>query len=138
MPTRGSWGIDDRYSVFRVKNQTASSTYVENRLPGGSANPYLVLAGTLAAGIDGINKALPCPAQMDVTVPLLPRTLAQALDALERDDVMVQALGEDFVNAFVTIKRNYELTALKDSDVSNWDGDVAGLAREKLMYFDLL
>ena len=136
MPTVGNWGIDDRLTSYRVKNLSPSATYVENRLPGGSANPYLVFAATIAAGLDGITRKIPCPAEKSANAAVLPRTLSEALEALENDKAMVTALGEEFVRWFVTMKRGYELSILKDSKVDNNADDVSGFAKENLMYFN--
>jgi len=59
-------------------------TYVENRMPSASANPYLVLAGTVAAGLDGVINRLPCPSQrVDAAhgQPLV-RSLADAVQVI--------------------------------------------------------
>ena len=54
-PDKADWGIDARLACCRVKNYSPESTYIEFRLPSGSANPYLVMAATVAAGMDGLN-----------------------------------------------------------------------------------
>ena len=50
LPDKANWGLEDRNASFRVKNYSEQGTYFENRIPGGSCNPYLVLAATVAAG----------------------------------------------------------------------------------------
>lgn len=93
-------------------------SYVENRMPSGPANPYLVLAATVAAGLDGIARRLPCPDQRATGqgTPLV-STLAAALDALEADETMKDSLGEEFVRWFVQNKREGEIDQLKDSTI---------------------
>ena len=52
-----NWGVQDRTSTFRLKVEgQGHNVYVENRLPSSASNPYLVMAGTIAAGLDGITK----------------------------------------------------------------------------------
>jgi len=87
------------------------NAFVENRLPGGSANPYIVLAATVAAGLTGITNKYP-PQEQDVDMPLLPKSLSEALDALEGDEVLVKALGVKFVESFVRNKREFEVNVL--------------------------
>ena len=84
-PDTINWGIDDRYTILRVKTHTPKRTYMENRLPGGSANPYLVLAATIAAGLDGVINKLECPpaTPADQVKEKVPYTLQEALDALQ-------------------------------------------------------
>ncbi len=60
-----SWGVDDRFSSYRMKNFGPTSSYVENRIPSGTANPYLIMAVTIAAGLDGMANKLEPPAQRD-------------------------------------------------------------------------
>ncbi len=91
----------------------------EWRLPDASANPYLALAGLIAAGLDGVDRALdPGAACHDdlyaldaaghaaLALPRLPTDLARAVDALEADDVIGAALGETLARAFVRLKRD--------------------------------
>ena len=53
-PDKANWGLDNRLACCRVKNYTTEATYIESRMPSGSANPYLIMAATVAAGIDGL------------------------------------------------------------------------------------
>ena len=122
-PHAADWGIDHRLTTFRVKNVDAEQTYVENRIPSAACNPYLVLAATVAAGMDGIRNALECPANRTTaepqsTDPLLPRTLDEALRALQDDAVMVEALGEEFVGWFVRLKTELEIEKLVSKDAA--------------------
>jgi glutamine synthetase len=115
-PTIVDWAIDDRHATFRVKNYGPKETYVENRMPSGPANPYLVLAATVAAGIDGIVNRLSCPPQrVDGQGAPLVTSLAKALDVLEADRTMKEALGEEFIRWFVQSKREGEVNKLSDS-----------------------
>ena len=90
----------------------------EWRLPDASANPYLVTAALIAAGIDGIDRQLdPGTACTDdlfeLTLPeirargiaLLPQSLVEAVDALEHDEVVTAALGDTLSHEFMQAKR---------------------------------
>ncbi len=57
--------MDDRFSTYRMKNFGPTSSYIENRVPSGTANPYLVMAVTIAAGLDGVANKLEPPPQRD-------------------------------------------------------------------------
>jgi len=92
---------------------------VEHRIPSAAANPYLVMAATLAAGMDGIIRQLPCPEQRDDVAQGAPLVsgLSGALQALQDDDVIKDALGEEFVRWFVQSKTVGEVEKLKNSSI---------------------
>jgi glutamine synthetase len=91
---------------------SGANTHVENRFLCAASNPYLVLAGTIAAGVDGIRNQLEPPAPINgmayglTSVTDLPMSLGAALDALEADTVLRTALGEEFIKLFVAVKRH--------------------------------
>jgi glutamine synthetase len=121
-PTSTGPGYAPKYVAQGPDNRTALVRTlhgrIEWRLPDASANPYLMLAGLVAAGLDGLERRLdPGP---DVDVDLLdaspqmltelglrslPHSLAQALDALEADEILVHALSPALVREFVRLKR---------------------------------
>ena len=113
-PGKCFWDIDNRHSAFRVKNVDMKNTVIENRIPSGKCNPYLVYAATLAAGIDGVVNKIKCPPPNDPSAPDLPLSLAAALDALMHDDVMVSALSQQFVDWFVQLKTETEIRPLQE------------------------
>lgn len=121
-PDSASWGFDNRLASIRIPSGT---TRIENRIGSADANPYLVIASTLAAGVDGIQRALEPPTACDAApagdAPELPRSLDVALSALETNDILVEALGEDLVQAYVASKRR-GLAAFRD-DVTDWERD---------------
>jgi len=86
-------------------------------MPSASANPYLVLAATVAAGLDGVINRLPCPAERVEAAQGAPlvRSLGDALQALQNDHAMKEALGEEFVRWFVQCKTLGEVERLKNS-----------------------
>jgi glutamine synthetase len=114
------WAQLNRSSLIRVPAHGAetSATRIELRCPDPSTNPYLAFSAMLAAGLDGIERDLmpPAPVNEDVyhfdqvdldarAIDTLPGTLAEALDALERDQVIQDALGPDISDVFMRAKR---------------------------------
>ncbi|WP_161883759.1 glutamine synthetase family protein [Deinococcus alpinitundrae] len=117
-PVNVAWSTSNRSALVRVPAKRANSTRAEFRLPDPSCNPYLALAVMLAAGLDGIaQKTVPPPAiqrniyQMTVRekrhhrVRELPRDLYDALDSLERDEVISAALGDHALEHYLRAKR---------------------------------
>ena len=110
-PGKITWGVDNRNALVRVRN-SQDNVFFENCLPSGSCCPYLALAATVAAGLDGLDRKLECPPPMDVDkAGDLPKTLAQALDALEKDEQLCSLLGDHFVSCYTRSKREYEVQA---------------------------
>jgi len=111
-PTNTTWGIENRTTGFRMKNLGSQSAHIENRLPCGASNPYLVMASVLAAGLDGLKNKIEPPAETKgiayglTGVTDLPTRLEGALDALEADNTLRAALGEEFIKLFVAVKRH--------------------------------
>lgn len=111
-PHRISWGYDNRTCMIRIPAARGNNTRIENRLPGADTDPYLALAVTLAAGIDGIMNEIdpgdplhPTSSAYELNASALPRSLGEALDDLERDDWVKQALGEEFVNHYLALRQ---------------------------------
>lgn len=115
-PHLANWGFEDRNAMLRVKNDGSQNTYMENRLPSALANPYLVTAATLAAGIDGILNKIPCPeaSEVEEAVPL-PRSLGESLDALLADEALVSAIGKELVDWYVQLKMDVDIKAVPDT-----------------------
>ncbi len=111
-PTNATWGIENRTVGLRIKALKGEGAHVENRLPGGASNPYLVMAGVLAAGLDGLRNHTEPPAAVEgiayglTNVVDLPQRLEQALDALEGDAPLLASLGEEFTKLFIAVKRH--------------------------------
>jgi glutamine synthetase len=103
-PSSASWGRDDRAVAFRIPQASAQNRRIENRLPGGDANPYLVVAATLGMGMAGIEQGL-APAGVSAGVAL-PRTLQEACDALEASTLMRELFGDPLVDLFAALKRH--------------------------------
>jgi len=100
-PSHASWGEDSRSLAFRIPASSPAGRRVENRLPGGDANPYLILASMIGLGLDGLQAArLPGAGQA------LPTSLAAALDALQASATLRAHLGSPLLDAYIGIKRH--------------------------------
>jgi glutamine synthetase len=128
VPTRACWGYDNRFGLVRVPPERGGATRVEMRLADGSANPYLATAALLFAGLDGIRRELTPPAAVAGLVYELPEeeqgdpiplSLDAALEALEADATLRDAMGAQLTDTFLTIKR-FELERYH-RHVSDWD-----------------
>lgn len=104
-PSHASWGHDARSLAFRIPASGASSRRVENRLPGGDANPYLTLAATLGLGLQGMTQAQP-PHSGAPEHLALPRSLPQALAALAHSQALREVLGEPLWALLGALKRH--------------------------------
>ncbi|MFI9757262.1 glutamine synthetase family protein [Streptomyces sp. NPDC051963] len=122
-PDRAVWGRDNRGAMVRVLGDGPSSTRLENRIGEPAANPYLYLASQLAAGLDGVAGGFdPGPAADEpyaTRAEPLPRSLGEALDALEADEGLADRLGKDFVSYYAGIKRTE--IARFEQEVTDWE-----------------
>ncbi|WP_374357789.1 glutamine synthetase family protein [Chitinimonas sp.] len=125
-PVNLSWGYDNRSVGIRIPRSGPAARRVENRIPGCDANPYLVLAATLAAGLYGIEQQLEPSAEAVGTVfeqedsgPALPRTLEGALDTMLASKIARQLFGDEFVEAFVAVKE-VELASFQH-EITPWE-----------------
>lgn len=114
-------GCNDNSCAFNVKLHSGQETHIENKLGSAMANPYIVLAATIAAGLDGIKHNL-CAEQFLNRAPVqqkqfpIPVKLEDALVALGEDSVIRGALGEPFVRYFIAMKRLEIETQETDTD----------------------
>ena len=120
-PHYATWGLRNRAAMIRIpiyKPGKHLSTRIELRTPDPMANPYLVNAVTLAAGLDGIERGLELPCETTVAIEgmsaaelaergikPLPRSLSEALDRFEESELMREALGEHIHGFFLKKKR---------------------------------
>lgn len=96
-PTAIKWGRDNRTCSYRLVGH-GPSLRVENRVPGGDVNPYLAVAGMIAAGIDGIERELPLEPRFDGNAYALesdrvPHTMQMARDLWADSEWAAQAFG---------------------------------------------
>ncbi len=122
-PTALRWGRDNRTCSFRLVGH-GHSLRLENRIPGGDVNPYLAVAGMIAAGLDGIHKKLPLePAfqgnayESDST--RVPATMQEALDLWESSSWVVDTFGAEVQAHYANMAR-VELAAF-NSAVTDWE-----------------
>jgi glutamine synthetase len=116
------WGPDNREGAVRVPSQfrsdRAASANAELKASDSSSNPYLALGGLLAAGLDGVSRGLDPgdPTLIDpgnysdeerqhLGIRRFPSTLEEALDNLEKDRVLMDALGPLLSKSFLAVKR---------------------------------
>ena len=107
-PTTLTWGVDNRTVALRVLPGSKKSCRLETRVIGADVNPYLAMAGCLAAGLYGIKHKLELkqPATMgngykDFSNGTLPRTLEEATANMKQSGIAKEILGEGFVAHFV-------------------------------------
>jgi glutamine synthetase len=116
-PCYVAWSARNRSPLIRIPASRGLSTRIEVRSVDPSANPYLAMAVLLKAGLDGVKNQLTPPAPVDRNIYVmskeerleegiidLPATLAQALDQLKSDEVMVSGLGEHIFEHFIEAK----------------------------------
>ncbi|HEU0239176.1 MAG TPA: glutamine synthetase family protein [Micromonosporaceae bacterium] len=124
-PTAVRWGRDNRTCALRMVGHSPDSIRVENRTPGGDVNPYLAIAGMVAAAVYGIERQLtlepeyPGNAYDDTEGPRMPATLREALAAWESSTIAGDAFGADVVAHYVNNAR-VELAAF-DAAVTDWE-----------------
>ncbi|PHS32119.1 MAG: type III glutamate--ammonia ligase [Methylophaga sp.] len=112
-PSYISYGNNNRSTMVRIPFGR-----LELRLPDGSCNPYLTTAAVIAAGLDGVERKLD-PGKgssenlfdksfeelEDLGIGILPQSLSEALDELEKDTVLCDAIGNSVIEQFLTVKR---------------------------------
>ncbi|MFH1853353.1 MAG: glutamine synthetase family protein [Candidatus Neomarinimicrobiota bacterium] len=136
-PAYISWANTNRSSLIRIPRYTPgreNSTRCELRSADPTANPYLVFAVMLAAGLDGIKNKIEPPEPMEENiyelteadlnlkkVGTLPASLREAVDALKKDPVITGALGEELTEKYCRAK----MTDWKEysAAVSQWELD---------------
>jgi glutamine synthetase len=117
-----AWGPDNREAAVRVaspfKGRVEATTNIEIKGVDGSANPYLALGAILAAGLDGVRRALDPGEPVSVNphdmkeaerqargIRRYPSSLAEAVEALQNDQVLVDALGAARAREFMAVRR---------------------------------
>ncbi len=117
-PTHLAWSERNRSPLIRVPARRGEGTRVELRMPDPSCNPYLSFAVQLRAGLDGIEKDMVPPPPVEgnlyvmsqeerekLGIRSLPGNLNEALDCLEEDGVICEAMGKHLLEYFVRAKR---------------------------------
>lgn len=135
-PVNVAWSMRNRSPLIRVPERRGLGTRVELRSPDPAANPYLALAVMLAAGLDGVaNKAdwrepvneniweMSHRERRRLRIDDLPHDLNEALDELEKDELITSALGEHVSRHFVEAKRQEwrdYITQVTDWELENY------------------
>jgi glutamine synthetase len=123
-PTAVAWGHDNRTCAFRVVGHGPGKRF-ECRVPGGDVNPYLALAGLIAAGLHGVSEGLSLPepcvgnAYTADDVEHVPTTLREARDLFAGSAIARAAFGEEVVRHYVNMA-DVELAAY-DAVVTDWE-----------------
>jgi glutamine synthetase len=133
-PVSIAWSASNRSPLIRIPAGRGSAARIELRCPDPSANPYLTLAVCLAAGLDGIKNKLTPPESVDKNIfnlteeekvelglCRLPLNLCEAIDELDKSELMKQVLGEHISKKYIEAKRmeweNYR------TQVTQWELD---------------
>jgi glutamine synthetase len=123
-PVNATWGTDTRTTAVRAIPGSDKSTRIELRLPAADMNPYLAMAASLAAGIEGIERKLEPPEPVangynaQGSAPL-PRDLAGATDKLRRSQTARKWFGDEFVDHYVAT-RDWEVRQYQ-RHVTDWE-----------------
>ena len=117
-PTHVAWSARNRSPLVRVPARRGVGTRLELRMPDPSCNPYLAFAVMLAAGLDGVENGLEPPEPVNKNIyemsarergrhriGQLPGNLHRAIDAVEKDAVIKEALGQHILTYFCAAKR---------------------------------
>ncbi len=117
-PVNIAWANANRSAIIRVPAARGKGTRVEFRAPDPTCNPYLAFTVMLAAGLDGIKKGLTAPdpveenifkmseaRKQELGIASVPANLAEALDELENNTILKEALGKHIFENFLEIKR---------------------------------
>ena len=122
-PTAIKWGRDNRTCAFRLVGHGAGLR-LENRVPGGDVNPYLAIAGMIAAGLDGIKRGLDLEDAFvgnayESDAQHVPSTLADAGALWESSAFAREVFGDDVVDHYANMAR-IELSAF-NATVTDWE-----------------
>lgn len=110
-PDRVCWGMENRGALVRVQAVAGDpSAHLELRIGEPAANPYLYIAASLAAGLDGLRNDLKAPPMVDadpyvVDATPLPTTMEQAVTALEASRYFRASFGDGFIDYLAMMKR---------------------------------
>ncbi|MCX7745366.1 MAG: glutamine synthetase family protein [Clostridia bacterium] len=118
-PVNVTWAHDNRTVATRSLLGLGNGSRFEHRTGSADANPYLIIAGSLAAGINGIENKLSTADISQGEVKELPKTLEKALNYFEESEAAREYFGEKFMKLFLTLGR-HELD-LYHTAVTDWE-----------------
>lgn len=133
-PVYIAWSAKNRSPLIRIPAARGKGTRIELRNPDPSANPYFAMAACLMAGLDGIKNKLPLCDSVDANIyemtkaekkargiESLPETLYDAVKEMEKDEVIMNAIGKETAEKYIEAKKkewkDYKVT------ISNWEID---------------
>ena len=117
----GAWGYDNRQVPLRVCSAMSNNIplHFEMKMHDSTSNPYLALCGLIAAGFDGVTKQMSLPEQITgdpssmseeelsrLGIKMLPKNPLVALDILENDSVLTNAMGETMTKCYIAVRRH--------------------------------
>lgn len=133
-PVYIAWSAKNRSPLIRIPSAKGSATRVELRNPDPAANPYLEMAASIFAGLDGIKNDLTPPAPTDTnifemtkqelndeSIEMLPRTLGEAIKAFRKSEFLRDAIGEHVYTKYYAAKK--EEWSRYRTRVSQWEID---------------
>lgn len=124
-PKRVVWSGDNKGAMCRlVGGMGDSSTHIENRSGEPAANPYLYMGSQIVAGLDGIAREIDPGSPLadpyaQTQRPLMPSSLDEAVDALSASTMFREALGNEFIDHYVSVRRQ-EIGRFH-SHVTDWE-----------------
>lgn len=135
-----NWGYDHRGTTVRIPHERGRKTRLEHRMPDGAASPYIATAAVLQAARLGVMKNSPLPPAEELdclesqsTDRHVPDSLTEALDVLIANKEFVEAIGPEFVDNFVGVKRlEWEIYT---TAVPDWEAHVHTVTPWEIEYY---
>jgi glutamine synthetase len=123
-PINATWGVDTRTTAVRAIPGSAKSSRIELRLSGADMNPYLAMAASLAAGLEGIQRRLEPPAAVSNAYEKsdhapLPKTLSDAVALFKQSALARKWFGDEFVDHYAAT-REWEVR-MYNKAVTDWE-----------------
>ena len=131
-PSEITWSTKQRTALIHIRKRLGEGLSLELRSPDSTANPYLVFALCLKAGLYGIQhqlqappeltediRRLTCEEKLEKGIASLPENLGEALKAMAQDSLVEETLGAEYVNVFQKVKRKEWKSYLEQ--VSEWE-----------------
>src|SRR5690606_21065402 len=125
-PTKTVWSLDNRTAGFRLCGEGTKAIRIECRVGGADLNPYLAFAALLAAGLAGIEEKLELPEPYlgdayhgGKKLHDVPRTLREAIKALEKSKMLREALGDEVVEHYLHTARWEQFEY--DRRITDWE-----------------
>lgn len=118
-PSELKWELETRKTCLRVKN---NGEYIENRIVTATANPFLTMAASIVAGMDGLKHQ----DSADEPPMKMPKTLKESLEHLKNNEVLTKFFGQQFIDMYLEVK-NAEIENSKKLGFGLGSGDESEL-----------